>query len=144
MNRSRLFAGVGLVLMAMTLGWVFSACDDDDDETPEDATAALCTDLAELGNALGAYGDLTVDSTIEEVEDAQDEVAGAYDAVIESAGDVADARVDELETAYEELANSVDDVSGDDTVGEAITGIATQAAEVEVARASLDNAVNCG
>ena len=143
MKRSRLFGGVGLVLMAMTLGWVFSACSDDD-ETPEDATATLCTDLAELGNALGAYGDLTVDSTVEDVEDAQDEVAGAYDDVIESAGDVADARVDELEASYEELASAVDDVSGEDTVGEAVTGIAAQAAEVEAARASLDNSVNCG
>ena len=143
MNRFRLFSVAGVVIVAIMAGWLFSACDDDDDPSEEDATAALCSDLTELEAALAAYAGLTVDSTIEEVEDAQGAVDDAYDAVIDSSADLAEARVDDLESAYDDLAASVDDVSGEDTVGEAITSIASQALAVEAARASLDSAVNC-
>jgi hypothetical protein len=119
------------------------ACSDDDDPSSEEATTAFCSDLTELGTALSAYGDLTVDSTIEEVEDAQADVADAYNAVIDSAGDVTEARVDDLESAFDDLASSVDDISGEDTVGEAITTIATQAEAVEDARADLVSSAGC-
>jgi hypothetical protein len=51
--------------------------------------------------------------------------------------------VDDLEAAYDDLASAVDDVSGEDTVGEAITTIAAQANAVEAARADLFSAANC-
>jgi hypothetical protein len=137
-----MFSVAGVVIVAIMAGWVFSACSDDD-PSEEEATSALCSDLDDLQTALAAYADLTVDSTIEEVEDAQEQVADAYNAVIDSSADVAEARVEDLEASFGELAASVDDVSGEDTVGEAITSIASQALAVEAARASLDNAVSC-
>jgi hypothetical protein len=120
---------------------VLGACSDD--ETEEEATSSYCSDLAALGTALNAYGDLNASSTIDEVEQAQEDVADAYQAVQDSAADVADARLDDLEAAYDELAASVNDISGDDTVGEAITNIATQANAVEAARADLFSSADC-
>jgi hypothetical protein len=120
---------------------VLGACDDDPSE--EEATTAYCDDLSALGDALNVYADLGVDSTIDDVEQAQDDVADAYEAVQDSAADVADARLDDLEGAYDSLASSVDDISGEDTVGEAITTIASQANAVEAARADLVSSANC-
>jgi hypothetical protein len=120
-----------------------AACNDDDDPSTEDATAAFCSDLADLVTALNAQADLTADSTIEELEDAQDAVTDAYDAVVDSAGDVEEARTDDLESAYDDLAASVDDVSGEDTVGEAITSIHTQVQAVADAQRDLLSAANC-
>lgn len=118
-----------------------SACGDDTSE--EDATAAFCSDLDALGDTLDAYADLTVDSTIDEVEDAQADVADDYEAVQDSSADVAAAGLHNLATAYEELAASVDDVSGEDTVGEAYTGIASWALAVVSARSDVAESVNC-
>jgi hypothetical protein len=131
------------VLILMTgAALVLGACSDDD-PSEEEATSSYCSDLAALGTALEAYADLGVDSTIDDVEQAQEDVADAYQAVQDSAADVADARLDDLETAFDDLASSVDDISGDDTVGEAITTIASQANAVEAARADLISSANC-
>jgi hypothetical protein len=136
----RTLAVIGGVMLATA---VFIGACGDDDPSEEEASADYCSDLAALGTALDAYGDLTVDSTIDEVEDAQQEVSDAYDAVLESLADVAEAQVDELEAAYDDLAASVNDVSGGDTVGEAITDIAANAAAVNQARQSLGESVDC-
>jgi hypothetical protein len=120
---------------------VLGACSDDPSE--EEAAAAYCSDLDALGDSLGAYADLGVDSTIDEVEEAQEDVADAYEAVQDSGADVAEARLDDLEAAYDELASSVNDISGEDTVGEAITNIATEANAVEAARADLVSSAGC-
>jgi hypothetical protein len=132
---------VSVMILMAGAALVFGACDDDESE--EEATTGYCDDLAALGTALDAYADLSVDSTIDEVEEAQEDVADAYQAVQDSAADVADARLDDLESAYDDLASSVDDISGEDTVGEAITTIATQANAVEAARADLVSSANC-
>jgi hypothetical protein len=134
---------LAIISGAMIATALFVGACGDDDPSEEDATAAFCSDLDALGVALDAYADLTVNSTIDEVEDAQQDVSDAYDAVLESAGDVAEARVDDLETAYEDLAASVDDVSGEDTVGDAITDIAAKAVAVGAARADLATSANC-
>jgi hypothetical protein len=130
---------IGL-MVGMTVA--ITACSDDD-PSEEEATTAYCSDLTALGAALNAYADLSVSSTIDEVEEAQDNVTDAYDEVLSSAEDVADARVDDLEAAYDDLASAVDDVSGEDTVGEAITTIAAQANAVETARADLFSSAGC-
>lgn len=137
MKKTLLIAIGVMVGVALLLG----ACSDDSSE--EEATTAYCSDLAALGDALGAYADLGVSSTIDEVEQAQEDVADAYEEVQDSGADVTDARLDDLEAAYDDLASSVNDISGEDTVGEAITTIAAQANAVDAARADLVSAANC-
>ena len=137
-----------LSALMIATGIAVSGCDDGGDDFNDNATVALwpttaptepvppCSDLDALGDALGAYDDLTVDSTIDEVEDAQAAVADAFEAVRDSRRD-GTAGFNNMETAYEELAAAVDDVSGDGTVGEAYANIASWARAVRFARGDI-------
>lgn len=127
----------------MVLSTVFMAACSDDEPSEEEATSSYCSDLEALSDALAAYADLGVDSTIDEVEAAQEDVSDAFAAVQESSSDVVDARLDDLESAYDDLASQVNDISGEDTVGEAITSIAAAAQQVEAARADLVSSADC-
>ena len=152
------FALLSALMIATAIA--VSACDDDDDvddaldhtstevsDIIDDTQAEVfttapaepappCSDLDALGDALGLYDDLTVDSTIDEVEDAQAAVADAFEAVRDSRRD-GTAGFNNMETAYEELAAAVDDVSGDGTVGEAYANIASWARAVGFARGDI-------
>jgi hypothetical protein len=140
----RVITGVVSAIALLVLSLVaLSACSDDE-PSEEEATSAYCGDLNDLESALGAYADLSVNSTIDEVNEAQEGVEDAYADVQASAEDVADARIDDLESAYEDLANSAAEISGEDTVGEAYTTLATNAQAVDAARENLSSSANCG
>jgi hypothetical protein len=130
-------------LAAASLAVVALAGCSDDEPSEAEATAALCSDLDELDSALGAYADLNVNSTFDDVEDAEEDVQEAFEAVEASAEDVADARIDDLEAAYDELLEAADDIASDDTIGEAATTLVTQAQSVNAARQGLADSVNC-
>jgi hypothetical protein len=134
-----MFGGLAIAALAVI---ALTACSDDEPSETE-AVSAFCSDLDELGSAIEGYSDLTVNSTLDDVESAEEDVQEAFDAVLASADDVADARVDDLEAAYNELLNAGDDISGDDTIGEAATTLITQAAAVADARDDLADSVSC-
>jgi hypothetical protein len=85
--------------LAAVLAVAFIACGDD--ESTEDATLQLCTELAELGTAARTLSEINETNTFDELEAAQDDVDQAVEDVKSSAENVAEARVDEGETARE-------------------------------------------
>ena len=60
-----------------------------------------------------------------------------------SAEAVEQARLNELETAYGDFQKSVDNISGQETLGEAATTITTRAANVVTAREQLFGDLSC-
>jgi hypothetical protein len=130
---------IGVLLFALV---GLSACDSGD-PSEEEATEDFCESLDELNAALGQYAALDVNSTIDDVDEAQASVTEAYEDVQSAAQDLAEARVDDLEAAYDALADEASDISGDDTIGEAYSALASQAQQVEAARADLASSANC-
>lgn len=109
----------------------------------EDTEAALCDNLNELATALQGLGQLSADSTVDDLESARADVASAYEAVQSSAADVQAARLDGLETAYANYESTVDSISGRDTLGEAAVTVANASEEVASARQQLYADLTC-
>jgi hypothetical protein len=148
--------------LLLTLGVV--ACSDDDEPSAPDATGGgqstgaatgatgggqgggdteLCQSIDELENAVGDVTDLDSSSTIDEAKEAKDGVSQALTAVKDAAGAVVAAVVSALETAFNAVSATIDDLQGDDTIGDAATDLANQSGVVEDAVNSVKSAVNC-
>lgn len=109
----------------------------------EEAEAELCEDLGELATALQGLNDISAQSTVNELEDAQAEIAEAYEEVQSAAADVEAARIDELESAYADYESTVNSISGRDTLGEAAITVVGASGEVAVARQQLYSDLIC-
>jgi hypothetical protein len=151
---------VGATLLAAVLAVAATACsDDDDDDDGGDATSAptadattdgsdtanaqLCEDLADLQTSVQALQELGSDSTIDEVQAALQAVQTASDDVESSAAAVAQAEASALATALEDFGDTVQNLSGTDTVGDAQTDVQTAADEVSAARDDLATRAEC-
>lgn len=109
----------------------------------EDATAQMCTDIAQLGTSLSALENLNADSTIGEIRDARDSVSASWDDVKADAATVTDARVQDLETAYNNLVQAIDDIPETATLQEARDSIQEELIAVQRAREELRSGLNC-
>lgn len=109
----------------------------------EDTEAALCDDLNSLATALQGMSQITAQSTVDELEAAQQEVADAYESVQASADAVGEARLEELEAAYSNYESTVNSISGGDTLGEAASTITAEAGNVAAARQQLYSGLTC-
>lgn len=126
---------LGLILLP-----ILAACGG---PSVEDAEAQLCSDLNGLATALQGLGELNAESTVRELNQAQQNLADAYTAVRDSAKTVEAARLSNLETAYQNFDQTVNSISGRDTLGEAAVTIKSGAAEVVAAREQMHAALNC-
>jgi hypothetical protein len=111
--------------------------------TTQEAEADLCTNLADLGNALGELSQIDANSEVRELTQAKDNVAKAYQSVQDAAATVEAARLNDLQTAYDEFDKTVNDISGRETVGEAATQVASSMANVRTAREQLSAGLSC-
>jgi hypothetical protein len=109
----------------------------------EDAEAGLCDDLNEFAAALQNLGQMNAQSTVREFESARQDVVNAYQSVKASAETVDTARLDELDAAYANFDNTVNSISGRDTLGEAAVEINAQAENVAAARQQLFSGLTC-
>ncbi len=139
MRRNWLVMGVGLIAAVLAVAAV--ACGDDS-PSEEEAVAQLCTEFAELRAAGGAFDDLGADSTIDEIRATNDAYNDALGDVVAGAGDFAAVRAQPIEDAYADLDQAIDDISGDDTILQALASIAADLIAVndayDEAFASLD------
>jgi exonuclease VII large subunit len=121
------------------------ACGDDDDSasSPTSATTTLCADLDKLDSAVRELQSINQSSTVDELQQAQDDVSAAVDDVKSSAEKVANTRVDDLETAGANLNNTVSSLEGEQTIGSAQSEISAAVAGVSSARDQLNDAANC-
>jgi archaellum component FlaC len=131
-----------LAVLSALLAVAFVGCGDDD-ETPQEAESQVCTDLGDLATAIEGVQDLTADSTVAEAQSAVEAVQSAWDDVTSSAQGLAQAEEDALQSAVDDLQSSIQDVSGSDTVSEALADIQSSADEVESTRAETSSSLNC-
>jgi hypothetical protein len=83
------------------------------------AKANYCQDLGSFGRALVNMRQIDANSTVEELQDGQKDVADAWDDLSKSAGRLADAQYRELEQAHKDLQRTIDDVPDDASLAEA-------------------------
>jgi hypothetical protein len=142
--------GWGLLLLA---GFGVLACSDDDTDAGDvtgavdqagGAATELCDSLDELNTAVSDAGDLNADSTIDDAREAKDNVTRALDSVKDAAGVVVSALVTALETAVNAAASAIDNLSGEGTIGEAASGIASQLDSIGNSLEGLKSTANCG
>lgn len=61
-----------------------------------------------MGDLVRDFRSLDANSTIEQWNDAEGAVSGAWDNVQDQAADVAEARSDEIEAAYDDLESAIE------------------------------------
>lgn len=112
-------------------------------ESTQEKTAQLCTDLATLGSAVTNLKNIDPNSTVGDLRTAEREVKTAFSDVQASARDVQDARLDDLESANNNLDKAIQDVPNDATLQDATISISDEALAVEAAQAQLRSGLGC-
>lgn len=126
----------------IVLPFLLIACDQQP-PTTADLESELCTNLDQLGTTLTELSQINAQSSINELQDARQNVANAYQSVRDSATAVEASRVSDLETAYNNLDNTVNSISGQDTIGDAANNVAAAVADLRAARDQIDAEVTC-
>ncbi|HEY7465188.1 MAG TPA: hypothetical protein VIB47_00690 [Dehalococcoidia bacterium] len=128
------------------------ACGDDDNDTGAVGTAVgqaggaeseFCSDMGELETTVSDVKNLDATSTVDEAKDAAKDVQEALDNVQDSASDAQEARVNALATAFDSLKSQIDDLSGSESLGAAMTGLRAQIDSVTTAFTALDQQASC-
>ncbi len=138
---------LALVLVIPVVVLVALACGDDDDDddgsAAVDAEAALCSDLATLQAADATFDSLSSASSIDDVKAANEAYADALDDVVDSANDLASIRSQPIEDAYDDLDSAIDDLSGSDSIADALTAIEVELAAVDAAYVEAFSGLTC-
>ena len=130
--------------MLLVLCVLLAACGDDD-PSPEEAMANLCTDLSELQSSVQNLEQVRTNpnATVGQLEDARDEVNDQLEDVQSSADDVEEANVDALEDAYGNLDQAIDDIDDDATLADAGQSVEDEIQAVNAAWEQLMGGLNC-
>ena len=142
-KRIPLFLGL-MAAAALALGAV--ACSDDDESDADQvggAESEFCSDLAALDTSLAQLRSLSASSTVDDAEEARENVQQAMEDVRSSAKKLAEAKADQLEDAYNDFDNAVEDLPSDEQIGQALTSLQSEAAGVVTAEAQLRQQANC-
>lgn len=139
MNGLRLSAMVLIVAM-----FVLAACGEDD-PSPEEAKADLCTDLTELQTSVQNFAQVSTNpnATVDQLEDARDEVNEQLDAAENSAEDVDQVELDQLSDAYDSLDQAVDDIDDSATLADASASVQDEITAVNTAWEQLLTGLQC-
>jgi hypothetical protein len=116
--KSRIVISLLLLLMLVVTG-----CS----ESLEEAQVDFCQALGAYGAAARELQNVNASTTVEELQSARDDVADARGDVMEAAGDLREARIRAAEDAWENAQGSINDISGDATLGEAAATVRGQA-----------------
>ena len=131
-----------LVVISMAAGMAV-ACDDDEEPSAEEAREQLCSDLEDLRAAREDLAGLSGDSSVADLQEANDEVQDARARVDESAQDVADAEVEELESALDDLSAAIDNLDEQETITAALEALAPEIDAVDAAWEDVFLTVGC-
>lgn len=124
-----------MVLAAVAVGVV--GCGDE--PTADEARQQLVTDLDAFKATVTSMEGLTATSSVDEWQAAKADALAAWEKVVLSAADVKEAEVGQVETAWDNLAKSVDDLSGDATVQEAMPTLTDELTALKTAYEDLYN-----
>jgi outer membrane murein-binding lipoprotein Lpp len=86
--------------------------------TIDQARTNYCESLGNFAKAVVDMRQIDANSTIEEVEDARNAAARAWDDLTKSVGNLRNAQFDALEDAYKDFEDTVDDLPRDATLAE--------------------------
>lgn len=109
---SRAIGGAGVLAVAAL---VASGCG----QTTEDAEAQLCADLSDLRSSIADLHALTADSSLEEFDEARQNVRSSYRDAVDAARNVSNDRADDVEDAADDFMDSIDDIDDDSSLEDA-------------------------
>lgn len=113
------------------------------EESTEDAKKQLCQDLQGLQTALAGLTDISLESSVDDLQANQKAVEDAWNKVVDSASKVADARTNDLKDAVNDLVDTIKNIPSDISISEALQLITAQLSRVESAWAELTSSLNC-
>ena len=95
-----------------------------DGQSTEEAKAEFCQSLTDLSSTVMSYEGLDpVTATNDERETAADDIADAWDEVVDEAYDWTYAEDNALVAAYDDLYSAIDDIPGDYTIAQSIEAV---------------------
>ena len=121
---------LSLLIVLLALAVILPACTT----TTSESTQAFCDSLQELAAAWSNVESIDANTTVDQVREYEDELQSAWDNMLSARADLAYDRYQEFEAAYRELTDSLNQISGETTVAEAMPAIqsATTTFEAEL------------
>jgi prophage DNA circulation protein len=113
------------------------------EESTEDAKKQLCQDLQGLQTALVGLTDISLESSVDDLQANQKAVEDAWNKVVDSASKVADAQINDLRDAVNGLVDTIENIPSGTSISEALELITAQLAQVESAWTELTSSLNC-
>ena len=108
-----------------------------------DAQAIYCQGLVSLELAVVNFQNLSADSTVKDLKQAQKQVSSAFAAVQQAVSTLENVEVKQLEKSQQDLEKAVNDIPDDATLSEALASISDKAESVVEARQELFSGANC-
>jgi ElaB/YqjD/DUF883 family membrane-anchored ribosome-binding protein len=136
----KIMVGLLVLMLLVPLAMVAAGCGG---ESTEDKEKKLCQDLADLETALTSVLDISMDSTMDDLEANVQAVEDAWNNVVSSAADVASAQIDDLKKAIDNLLNTFNNMSSDTSLAEALELLTANITAVENAWKQLTTSLNC-
>jgi hypothetical protein len=109
----------------------------------EEAQVDFCQALGAYGTAVRELQNVNAGTTVEELQTARDDVVAAQDDVMDAAGDLREARLRATEDAWQNTQETIDDISGDATLGQAAATVRGQAVILATEIERISN-ISCG
>jgi len=132
-----------LLFMAMLVAPLLLVATGCGEESTEDAKKQLCEDLQGLETALVGLTDISMESSIDDLQANQKAVEDAWNKVVDSASKVADAQINDLRDAVNGLVDTIENIPSGTSIAEALELILAQVSQVESAWAELTSSLNC-
>jgi archaellum component FlaC len=111
--------------------------------TTAELETELCTNLAQLETSLAEFSEINAQSSVNELREARQDVAQSYEKVRSSTAAVKASRLEGLEAAYQDLDSTINNISGRETVGDAIEKVIASLGQVQAARGQAVSDLNC-
>jgi len=136
----KIVIGLLVMMLLVPLVMVAASCSS---ESTEGKEKALCQDLADLDTALKSVLDISMDSSLDDLEANVKKVEDAWNNVVSSAKEVSSAQIDDLKKAIDDLLKTFDNFSSDTSLAEALEVLGANITAVENAWKQLTTSLNC-
>lgn len=113
------------------------------EESTEDAKKQLCQDLQGLETSLVGLTDISLESSVDDLQANQKAVEDAWDKVVDSASKVADAQINDLRSAVNDLMDTIENIPSGTSVRDALELVGAQVTAVENAWDEVTSSLNC-
>lgn len=137
------FIGKLLAALLIVSTFAFVACGGEDEPSPEEAQANLCTSLDELQTQVTGLTDLGLNSTMEDIEDQLGAIQDAFDEVVDDAQEVADVETQALGDALDSLETTIGDIGDGTTIADALSAIQDELTSLASAWQELFTSASC-